>query len=121
MFYVGDPEGDSAGFDMGLTRLFKLSHVNGVGAVLARQEHHKHSRGEPDMIEALFGHVYDRADLGIGNDERLAPGETGRKGRISFGFAELSEKTPARGDGRHYDDSHGATRLFCTLLSARTD
>ena len=96
VFYVGDPEGDSAGFDMGLTRLFKLSHVNGVGAVLARQEHHKHSRGEPDMIEALFGHVYDRADLGIGNDERLAPGETGRKGRISFGFAELSEKTPAR-------------------------
>ena len=96
VFYVGDPEGDSAGFDMGLTRLFKLSHVNSVGAVLARQKHHKHSRGEPDMIEALFGHAYDRADLGIGSDERLAPGETARKGRISFGFAELSEKTPAR-------------------------
>lgn len=101
VFYVGKPGGDDPNFAMGLTRLFKLPHANSVGDVLAAQGEgkwkgaHKPVRGDPDMIEALFGHVYDRLDLEIVGDERVRPGEVARKGRIAFGFAKLSKDTPA--------------------------
>jgi len=97
VFYVGDLGDQKSGLDIGLTRLFKLSHENGVGDVLLRQKAHKPIRGKPDMVEALFGFVYDRFDLGIPKDDRLVPGDVARKGRIAFGFANLmkesSEKT----------------------------
>ncbi len=110
VFYVGDPdpERDDKDFAIGLTRLFKLPHANSVGDVLARQAEHqrffkteenKLALKEPDMVEALFGYVYDRGDIGLSEeeDERLAPGQLARKGRIAFGFAHLAQETPAAG------------------------
>jgi hypothetical protein len=90
VFYAGDPDHQDKGLDLGLTRLFKLPHLNSVGDVLKRQKAHDPSPGNPDLVEALFGHVFDRVDLGIA-DERLAPGEVARKGRVAFGFAGLSD------------------------------
>ncbi len=101
VFYVGNPsaQAEDPDFAMGLTRLFKLPHVNSVGDVLARQQRHKLNVDNPDMVEALFGYVYDDHDLGRDTkaESRDAPSETARKGRVSFGFARLSRETPARG------------------------
>jgi hypothetical protein len=94
VFYAGDPEHQERGFDMGLTRLFKLSHRNSVGDVLERQEAHKPDLERPDMIEALFGHVYDSPDLGLGEGQE-PPLNAARKGRVAFGFAYLTKDAPA--------------------------
>lgn len=103
VFYVGDPDPgrDDPDFAMGLTRLFKLPHVNSVGDVLARQGEHKLVFREtpdqkrifeqPDMVEALFGHVYDHADFDIPTTDDLPEGAA-RKGRVAFGFATLQNK-----------------------------
>lgn len=101
VFYVGDPGCDDPDFAMGLTRLFKLPHKYSVGDVLLRQKEHKIKPSDPDMVEALFGHVYDRKDLGISEEdaERLPPGSVARKGRLAFGFARLSSATPAAPTG----------------------
>lgn len=97
VFYAGDPGRNDPNFAMGLTRLFKLPHANSTGDVLLRQEAHKVAPGAPDMVEALFGHVYDRDDLRLSEDavERLKPGDLARKGRIAFGFATLQDKENA--------------------------
>jgi hypothetical protein len=96
VFYAGDPDPErkDKDFAMGLTRLFKLPHPNSVGDMLLRQKQHGLAPEKPDMVEALFGHVYDRVDLGLNEEEaeRLAPGALARKGRIGFGFAALQDK-----------------------------
>jgi hypothetical protein len=94
VFYAGDPDHQDDGLDLGLTRLFKLPHLNSVGDVLKRQKAHDPAPGNPDMVEALFGHVFDRVDLGIAGD-RLAPGDVARKSRIAFGFARLTDGVTA--------------------------
>lgn len=101
VFYVGNPGNDDPDFAMGLTRLFKLLHKYSVGDVLLRQKRHKIDPRDPDMVEALFGHVYDRKDLGISEEdaERSPPGSVARKGRLAFGFASLSSATPAAPTG----------------------
>lgn len=100
VFFVGDPspQARDPDFAMGLTRLFKLPHANSVGDVLLRQPRHKLDVDNPDMVEALFGYVYDDHDLDrdAKTDSRDAPSEVARKGRVSFGFARLSRETPAR-------------------------
>lgn len=108
VFYAGDLADQELDFDIGLTRLFKLSHENSVGAVLERQKAHKLTLREtpderrvfedPDMVEALFGHVYDHVDFDIPKEPDLPVGAV-RKGRIAFGFARLTKETPAAETG----------------------
>ncbi|MCP4559176.1 MAG: hypothetical protein GY873_29185 [Bosea sp.] len=89
VFYSGELREDNTELALGLTRLFKLPHANSVEAIRDRQPAHKPRHGDPDMVEALFGHVYDRFDLKIDAAVSLAPGEVARKGRLAFGFAML--------------------------------
>ena len=96
VFFTGNPENQDKSFQFGLTRLFKLAHDYGVGDVLyGREKDQKLDPGMPDMVEALFGHVYEGDEAGFADtpDDGV---DLARKGRIAFGFAMLSEKTPAR-------------------------
>lgn len=99
VFFAGsldDQEGDndkSKRLDIGLTRLFKIGHDYSVRDILGRHAKHALDPAQPDMVEALFGYVYESTDL-----EHL--GERGRagamrKGRIGFGFAYLENGNAA--------------------------
>lgn len=91
VFYIGSlDEQDDPDFSIGLTRLFKRSHRYSVDDVLAREVNHRlHGIKEfkPDMVEGLFGYVFEPDELGKDADGSTAPREIAHKGRISFGFA----------------------------------
>jgi hypothetical protein len=95
VFYVGDPINDPDHFDMGLTRLFKVAHRYSVEDVRNRQPAHQLDADHRDLVETLFGYVYDRVDLAAEPDASLDPGLVARKGRVAFGFAKLMAETPA--------------------------
>lgn len=93
---LDDQEGDidkQARLDIGLTRLFKIGHEQSVGQILGKHGQHRLAPGLPDMVEALFGFVYepnDLADYGL-----MATDASARKGRIGFGIARLKADGPA--------------------------
>ena len=96
IFFTGTPQHQDKSFQIGLTRLFKLAHDYGVSDLLYQREQTQAlDPNMPDMVEALFGYVYEGDERGFtappGDDVDMA-----RKGRIAFGFATLSKKTPAR-------------------------
>lgn len=91
----------------GLTRLFKQPHRNSVADIRDRE---RDRAGKPlhqprldnsgqhvdaDMVEALFGHVYERSDLGLAPEASINPAAVARKGRLLFGFGRLDPETPA--------------------------
>ncbi len=90
IFYCGDLGRQSSGeFYFGLTRLFKIPYQNSIGDILKRN-HPAYTQwpkeDTPDMVEALFGFVYEE-DEKPENSDRQA-----QKGRIAFGFAEPRNK-----------------------------
>lgn len=98
VFFVGDLDGQDDRFVFGLTRLFKVPHERSVGSVLfGTQGQHEPKvmcDGEgrvvgysPDLVEALFGHVVERDELGLASGVRVSPDAAGRKGRVAFSFA----------------------------------
>ena len=96
-------DGDQKDLDIGLTRLFKISHLHSVGDKLRLLPEHKPDIKNPDMVEALFGYVFEKDELGIrdephptGRRRTTAPSQVARKGRIAFGFAKLAHPAGAR-------------------------
>lgn len=89
VFHAGELGENGKDIDLGLTRLFKIPHANSVRNVRDRQRFHIPNPEEPDMIEALFGHVYEPGDLQLEKAASIAPDELARKGRLAFGFATL--------------------------------
>jgi hypothetical protein len=96
IFYAGDLENQVDGFDIGLTRLFKLPHKNSVGDVLTRSAAHKPVPGQPDMVTALFGHVLEEDEFAPSLAVPPRPIDLQRKGRIAVGFFTLSPDTPSK-------------------------
>jgi len=94
VFYTGDPRAQAAGFELGLTRVFKIGHRYSVADKVAKHPDHvlRHADFRPDMVEALFGYVYEGADFvdGTRNTKTLQ-----RKGRVAFGFAMLDNPQDA--------------------------
>ncbi len=92
VFYIGDLATQGSDFSIGLTRLFKRGHQFLVGDKLAKEAAHRISPGAPpprDMVEALFGQVYEPGDLGKDAAVGVTPADIAWKGRVSFGFAKL--------------------------------
>ena len=113
VFYVGDPDSKNhdPGFFFGLTRLFKIPHKRSVGDILrgSLEKHIPKGRtrrvgdhfvlddyDNADFVETLFGYVVEPQDLRFEADNSVEPGAIARKGRIAFGFAFLSQDTPAK-------------------------
>jgi CRISPR-associated protein (TIGR03986 family) len=94
VFYTGDLVGDQSTLEIGLTKLFKISHDYSVGAKLGKETGHQPNPTDPDMVEALFGHVFEQGDLGLAVGT-APPREAARKGRIGFGFATLTNPQDA--------------------------
>lgn len=97
VFYVGDLAEQGAGFAFGLTRLFKVPHQYSVADIAKRsqgdvrpclEQGEKTTIAGIDFVENLFGFVLeDDAFTYKGSKEK--PKALARKGRISFGFAEI--------------------------------
>ena len=95
VFLIGDLRDpgcqEDRDFAIGLTRLFKRPHRNSVGDVLfAHHPAHDPAHGapfQPDMVEALFGYVFEKDELGMEPGRTAAPRDLARKGRVAFGFA----------------------------------
>jgi hypothetical protein len=104
VFWVGELDTQDKKFAFGLTRLFKIPHAFSVGDMLERSSK-QHLRPAltatrppaiaADMIEALFGHVYEKDEIDFGAHEPVE--NAARRGRIQFsmGYAPLKafEKT----------------------------
>eukprot|EP00873_Tetraselmis_striata_P015035 jgi/Tetstr1/435299/TSEL_024218.t1 len=94
VFYSGDLDAQDASFELGLTRVFKIGHRYSVADKIAKHPDHvlRHADFRPDMVEALFGYVYEGTDFvdGTRDTETLQ-----RKGRVSFGFATLDNPQDA--------------------------
>ena len=90
IFYSGDLQKQSpADFCFGLTRLFKIPHAYSVDEILRREGAGAHFRwpaSRPDIVEALFGFVYED------NDRPELADRDMQKGRIAFGFAVCKER-----------------------------
>jgi RAMP superfamily len=92
VFYIGDLAEQDGNFSIGLTRLFKRGHRWSVADKLAKETTHALSGPtgfRPDMVEALFGYVYEPDELGLDPAASTPPGDTARKARAAFGFATL--------------------------------
>jgi hypothetical protein len=91
VFYIGGlDQQDAPSFAIGLTRLFKRPHRASVGDVLLRETAHNPVGRDgftPDMVEGLFGYVYEPDELGLKPSDDTAPRDIARKGRVAFGFA----------------------------------
>jgi hypothetical protein len=112
VFYVGDPASRGDGFFFGLTRLFKIPHLNSVAAVLAdtQPEHLAKAKfapnkdGKPqlssyndDFVERLFGYVIEPGDVMAQEEtDSHAPDAIARKSRVAFSFAALDPSTPVK-------------------------
>jgi hypothetical protein len=98
VFFIGAlDKQDEPSFAIGLTRLFKRPHRASVGDVLKRDSAHNLVGPDgfsPDMVEELFGYVYEPDELGLKSSDGTAPREVARKGRLAFGFATATG--PAR-------------------------
>jgi len=96
VFYVGDlpTDGERAatGFAFGLTRLFKRPHNLRVQDVLkmSRPAHiiSQDEDFQPDFVENLFGYVHEK-DTHRHAEDRVAPVEAARRGRVAFSMATL--------------------------------
>lgn len=86
VFFAGDLTEQSK-LDIGLTRLFKVAHDYGVADKIPAS--HSPSPAQPDMVEALFGHVYEEDDVDAAIRLAANAPALARKGRIAFGFAKL--------------------------------
>jgi len=87
VFFVGKLEAQDRDFCFGLTRLFRVPHLNDLDTVLNNSGVHRLPVGanEPrDMVDALFGYVIEPL-----NGERAAPRDVARKGRVAFRHASL--------------------------------
>ena len=89
------------GIELGLTRFFKIAHEHDVGTIRDRTSRHERLRldeGErlqPDLVESLFGYVYEPKEILSNPNGRTRPGDIARRGRVSFGTAYLRPDTPA--------------------------
>ena len=102
VFFVGDPKTQElASFALGLTRLFKVPHERTVGEVVgvgARLPKLTDTGLEVDLVEDLFGYVYETtqfADSRTRKEGDHPPSELARKGRVAFSFAKLTDTTGA--------------------------
>ncbi|EJW09341.1 hypothetical protein A33M_1551 [Rhodovulum sp. PH10] len=95
VFFVGDPHAqDPRRFAVGLTRLFKVPHASTVGDIVGIRLPKLGDGGlEPDLVENLFGYVYEPNQFpktkGL-KDGEVPPGLLARKGRVGFSFARLA-------------------------------
>lgn len=96
VFWVADAAGQVD--DLGLVRVFKRALLHNVGKVLKRTGNGAHlvdpDAVSPDLVDALFGFVHEPETVGAGYADMHA--ERHLKGRVGFGFARLSDKTPAK-------------------------
>lgn len=86
---------------------------------------HKPNPAKPDMVEALFGHVYEPNEIvGAKTDDKkeggemrgvkkdsTPPAQVARKGRIAFSFALLKDETPAKLWSKDNNDPHSAVMM----------
>jgi CRISPR-associated protein (TIGR03986 family) len=93
VFYVGDLQRqDLDNFAFGLTRLFKVPHKHTLADVFSNSNiADPQSDSELDMVDALFGYVYERPDM-----DPQAPKEVSRKSRVSFSHASLNYGVSAK-------------------------
>lgn len=94
VFFVGDPHAqDPRRFAVGLTRLFKVPHTSTVGDIVGIRLPKLGDTGiEPDLVENLFGYVYEPDQFAATKgktDGEVPPGRLARKGRVAFSFARL--------------------------------
>lgn len=91
VFFIGDlARQDHWTFSIGLTRLFKRSHIYSVQEVLEREPAHRPAsfrEFRADLVESLFGYVYEPDELGKDDTGSVSPGDIARKGRVAFGLA----------------------------------
>ena len=93
VFFVGDlVRQEESDLDIGLTRFFKRAHRHGVDDALHALGHGRPNPADPDVAEALFGHVVE--DHATPRDDDR-PGAA-RKGRVAVGFAELDDGCETR-------------------------
>lgn len=97
VFYVGDlADQKPENFAFGLTRLFRAPHRWTLAqAMKASKVEDPMAEGggkvDPeklDMVDALFGYVYEPAD---GENATVEPASVARKGRVSFGMARATD------------------------------
>jgi CRISPR-associated protein (TIGR03986 family) len=103
VFYVGDLDTQSAeSFAFGLTRLFKVPHLFTMRAVMDASRagasalfNHENGtadavdRAKLDMVDALFGYVYENEAPQQPSNASQKPGDFARKGRVAFSSAVL--------------------------------
>lgn len=109
VFFVGEPPIDDSEvkqskFAMGLTRLFRVPHLydfrtaveQAYGPSMPRYDAETGKRLSPlDISEALFGFVYEEADLFPSKTAKPTEAPS-QKGRLAFGHARLRADTPAK-------------------------
>lgn len=89
------------GIELGLTRFFKIAHDHDVGTIRDRTSSHERPRLDEeerlqlDLVESLFGYVYEPKDILSSANGRTRPEHIARRGRVSFGMAYLKTDTPA--------------------------
>lgn len=93
VFYVGKlTDQNPETFAFGLTRLFKAPHKWGLGDVIKASGISDPMKddivdmGELDMIDALFGYVYEGPES---KRDTTSPSALARRGRIAFSMARL--------------------------------
>ena len=94
VFFIGElDQQEDWTFSIGLTRLFKRSHMYSVQEVLERESAHRpvsFREFKPDLVEHLFGYVYEPDELGKDGSGAVSPAAIARKGRVAFGFARAA-------------------------------
>ena len=86
VFNIGDLTKQDGSFSIGLTRLFKRGHRWSVADKLAKESAHALLGPfgfQPDMVEALFGHVYEPDELGLNPAASRPATPRGRAVRLS--------------------------------------
>ena len=109
VFYIGELKDlqrqEDPDFAIGLTRLFKRPHRHSVGDVLlAHNPAHVPAHAtpfQPDMVEALFGYVFEKDELGMEDGRPAPPRDLARKGRVAFGFATAVTPSAAAAEAVH--------------------
>lgn len=100
VFYVDKRDEDGDRFAFGITRLFKVPHRLSLRDVLDKSglsrplENGRVDENDLDMVEALFGYVYEGEASGEPGAQTAA--EAARRGRVSFLPAALKNPDHAR-------------------------
>ncbi|MBP7339270.1 TIGR03986 family CRISPR-associated RAMP protein [Niveispirillum sp.] len=93
IFYIMNRD-DIDTLQFGFTRFFKVAHRRSVQELLNNNKAHALPNAgvkyQPDITEALFGHVLEPTDF------RGEEGAAAQKGRVSFGFATLAHGAKVR-------------------------